>query len=217
MNNWFWRNFIKFGILIAAFKIPQPFEQLVSPALSILFLNQNQKQLRTSLSLVTMALVFFCTSCSNEKAENTGGLSATAQKNLDAFHAVDSAFQTGDISRIDDLVASDFVDHTDKGDMGRDSLKAMITAMKNSGTMKSEIKKEFADDEYVMGWMHWSGTSNVSMPGMPAGPYDITAIETVRFKDGKAVEHWFFIEPREIMKMMATMQTTNPTSTDKAK
>jgi predicted SnoaL-like aldol condensation-catalyzing enzyme len=31
----------------------------------------------------------------------------------------------------------------------------------------------------------------------------MTAIEVVRFKDGKAVEHWSFMEPREMMKMMA--------------
>jgi len=176
--------------------------------------------MRNFLSLATIVLLFFCASCSNEKA---GGLSAAAQKNLDAFHAVDSAFQTGDISRIDEVVASDFVDHTERGDLkGTDSLKAMIVAMKNSGTMKSETKKVFADDEYVLGWMHWSGTSNGSMAGMPAGPYDMTGIEVVRFKDGKAVEHWAFMEPREMMKMMANMPqqttpTTNPTSTDKAK
>ena len=175
--------------------------------------------MRNSLSFATIALVFLFASCSNEKA---GSLSAAAQKNLDAFHAVDSAFQTGDVSRIDDVVASDFIDHSDRGDLkGTDSLKAMVAAMKNSGTMKSEIKKVFADDEYVWAWMHWSGTSNGSMPGMPAGPYDMTGIEVVRFKDGKAVEHWAFMEPREMMKMMANMPqqttpTTNPTSTDKA-
>jgi predicted SnoaL-like aldol condensation-catalyzing enzyme len=114
-------------------------------------------------------------------------------------------------------VASDFVDHTPKGDYNRDSLKTMITMMKNSGTMKSEIKKELADDEYVMGWMHWTGTSNGSMPDMPAGPYDMNGIEVVRFKDGKAVEHWAFMDAREMMKMMSSMPASAPTSTDKAK
>jgi len=86
--------------------------------------------------------------------------------------------------------------------------------------MKSEIKKVFADDDYVMAWMRWTGTADGSMPGMPAGPYDMTAIEVVRFKDGKAVEHWAFMEPREMMKMMGggqQMPTPTPTSTDKAK
>lgn len=145
-------------------------------------------------------------------------MSDAARKNLDAFRAVDTAFQTGDLSRIDSVVASDFVDHTPKGDLGRDSLKAMITMMKNAGTMKSETKKVLADDEYVMAWMRWTGTSDGSLPDMPAGPYDMSGVEVVRFKDGKAVEHWAFMDARDLMKMMGGGQPAPaPTSTDKAK
>src|SRR5687767_12583659 len=119
------------------------------------------------LFILSAAASFFLSAC-NDMDSTSGGMSDAAKKNLEAFHAVDSAFLTGDISRIDSVVASDFVDHTPKGDIkGTDSLKAMITMMKNSGTMKSEIKKEFADDEYVMAWMRWTGTSNGSMPDMP--------------------------------------------------
>ena len=166
--------------------------------------------------ILSSALCFLLSAC-NEKDSGNGGMSDAARKNLDAFHAVDNAFQTGDISRIDSVVASDFVDHTPKGDHNRDSLKAMITMMKNAGTMKSEIKKEFSDDEYVMAWMRWTGTSNGSMPDMPAGPYDMNGIEVVRFKDSKAVEHWAFMDARDIMKMMSSMPASAPTSTDKAK
>jgi|RhiMethySRZTD1v2_1073278.scaffolds.fasta_scaffold2210093_2 predicted SnoaL-like aldol condensation-catalyzing enzyme len=168
--------------------------------------------------ILSSAACFLLPACT-EKDSGNGGMSDAAKKNLDAFHAVDTAFQTGDISRIDSVVASDFVDHTPKGDRNRDSLKAMITMMKNAGTMKSEIKKEFADDEYVMAWMHWTGTSDGSLPDMPAGPIDMNGIEVVRFKDGKAVEHWAFMDARAMMKMMgsAQMPTSAPTSTDKAK
>jgi predicted SnoaL-like aldol condensation-catalyzing enzyme len=65
-----------------------------------------------------------------------------------------------------------------------------------------EIIKELADDEYVFSWLRFTGTTSGIM-GMPAGPYNMTSIEVVRFKDGKAVEHWGFMEPREMMKMMA--------------
>ena len=168
-------------------------------------------------------ILFAAASCflfaCNTKDATTGGTSDAARKNLDAFHAVDNAFQSGDISRIDSVVASDFVDHTPKGDVvGTDSLKAMITMMKKAGTMKSETKKEFADDEYVMAWLHWTGTSDGSLPDMPAGPFDMNGIEVVRFKDGKAVEHWAFMDAREMMKMMGPqMPAPSPTPTDKAK
>jgi len=37
---------------------------------------------------------------------------------------------------------------------------------------------------------------------MPAGPYNMTGMQVVRCEDGKIVEHWEFMEPREMMKMM---------------
>ena len=152
------------------------------------------------LFVVSAGLVCCCISCNNEKTEAKE--SAAAQKNLEASHIVTKAFETGDISSIDSAVASDFVDHTDKGETNRDSLKAMITMMHSKGQdMKMEMIKELADDDYVMSWMKFSGTSDGSM-GMPKGPFNMEAIEVEKFKDGKAIEHWEFMTMAEMMKMM---------------
>jgi predicted SnoaL-like aldol condensation-catalyzing enzyme len=157
------------------------------------------------ISLFAVSLLFCCISCNNEKtAGETKEESSAAKKNLEASHIVTKAFDTGDPSMIDSVIASDFVDHTDRGDMGRDSLKAMIVAWKaDSKDSKTEVIKELADDEYVFSWLRFTGTSSGTMGGMSAGPYDMTSIEVVRFKDGKAVEHWGFMELREMMKFMA--------------
>ncbi|MEO7924625.1 MAG: ester cyclase [Chitinophagaceae bacterium] len=164
------------------------------------------------LFFVSAALVCCLVSCSDKK-EEAGGMSDKAKKNLEAMHTVAKAFETGDISGIDSAIASDFIDHTDKGDAGRDSLKAMITAMYSvQNDMKSEVIKEFADDEYVFSWMRYTGTSDGSM-GMPKGPYNMTAIEVAKFRDGKAIEHWSFMEPREMMKMMGGQE--HPTMDNK--
>ena len=82
--------------------------------------------------------------------------------------------------------------------------------------MKMEVIKEMADDDYVFSWMRYTGTSDGSM-GMPKGPYDMTAIEVVKFKDGLAIEHWGFMEPREMMKMMGTPQPSMEGKTDTTK
>jgi len=152
--------------------------------------------------LLAASAVLFCCfiSCNDEKAESKE--SSAAQKNLAASHIVSKAFETGDISAIDSAVASDFVDHTDKGETNRDSLKAMIITMHAKGQdMKMEVIKELADDDYVMSWMKFSGTSDGSM-GIPKGPFTWEAIEVEKFKDGKAVEHWEFMTMAEMMKMM---------------
>ena len=130
---------------------------------------------------------FFCLLISCNSKKEAGGMSDNAKKNLAASHTVSDAFMSGDPSKIDDAVAADFVDHTDRGDMGRDSLKAMISAMKKeAGNMKMTLMKEFADDDFVFSEMEFTGTSDGSM-GMPKGPYDLHAIQVVKFKDGKAI------------------------------
>lgn len=150
-------------------------------------------------------LLFCCTSCNNDN-KSSGGLSATAQKNLDAAHAVNKAIESGDVSKLADYIAADAVDHSDHGPVkGLDSIKAELAMIHTMGTdMKFETIKEFADDEYVFQWMHFTG--NNTSPAMgPIGKYDMNAIEVSKFKDGKTVEHWEFMQPADMMKMMASM------------
>ena len=88
--------------------------------------------MKKSLLAISSCLFLFCMSCNNKAGDDKmggGKMSDQAEKNIAASHVVSDAFQSGDISKIDSVVASDFVDHTERGDMGRDSLKAMITAI----------------------------------------------------------------------------------------
>ena len=151
----------------------------------------------------------FCLYSCNDGVKVAGDTkdNSMAEKNMQASRTVAKAFETGDVSGIDSVVATDFVDHTDRGDkIGRDSLKAMITMMHaNFKDMKMKTKKEFADDEYVFQWMEYSGTSDGAM-GMPPGPFNMHGIEVVRFKDGMAVEHWGYMDAQEMAKMMGQMQ-----------
>ena len=166
----------------------------------------------------TAMLVFIVISCNDKTAGTSTDLSPKAQKNLDASRAISKAFETGDVSGIDSVVASDFVDHTaDRGDVGRDSLKAMMVMVNREfPDSKMELLKEFADDDYVFSQMRFTGTSNGAM-GMPVGPYDMRAIQVTRFKDAKAVEHWEYMEMGDMMKMMAAMSPPNKPDTTKTK
>ena len=158
------------------------------------------------LFLMVGAIPFLLTGCNNAGTTTESKETKTmADQNLAAFRTVVEAFEKGDISKIDSVVAPDFIDHTDQGDKGRDSLKAMIQTMHTQmPDMKSEAVRELADDDYVFGLLRYTGTSDGKM-GMPAGPFDFKTLEVVKFKDGKAVEHWAYMEPREMMKMMPPM------------
>ncbi len=149
------------------------------------------------------AALLCCMGCNNNTENKTGGLSAAAQKNLDAAHAINKAIESGDVSKLGDYIAADGVDHGDRGDVkGVDSIKAELAAIHASGSnMKMENIKELADSEYVFQWMKMTGTNN-DPAMMPVGPYEMNAIQVTKFKDGKAVEHWSFMQPADMMKMM---------------
>ena len=165
--------------------------------------------MRAILFTVFIATLYL-TSC-NDTGTASGSKDDQAQKNLEAARKIAKAFETGDVSAIDSVVAEDFLDHTDRGDkVGRDSLKAMVNFVHNNfKDMKGETIKDMADGEYVFQLMRYTGTSDGTM-GMPAGPYDMRSMEVSRFKDGKAVEHWAFMEMSEMMKMMGMQQPSMP-------
>ena len=70
--------------------------------------------------------------------------------------------------------------------------------------MKMTLLKEVADDDYVFSEMEFTGTNN-GEPGMPKGPYDMHGVEVIKFKDGKAIEHWEYTRNDDVMKMMNMM------------
>jgi predicted SnoaL-like aldol condensation-catalyzing enzyme len=152
------------------------------------------------------AVVCICSSCtdtSSTSATTDKKENSSVQKNLAANDVITKAFETGDVKGIDSVVSDDFLDHTDHGDVkGRDSLKAMVSMVHGMmKDMKIEKVHDLADEDYVYSWMRYKGTSDGSM-GMPKGPYDMGAIEVSKYRDGKAVEHWSFMDMQSMMKMM---------------
>lgn len=174
-------------------------------ALSLI--NQNKNNMKKLLVIFSAACILLLGSCSNKK--EGGGMSETAKKNKDANDAILKMFESGDLSKIGDYIAIDAVDHAGpKGDIvGLDSIKAYFNQMGQMMTnMKNEIVKTLADDEYVMSWVKGTATAKVDLPewNMKAGQsHGGNSVEVSRFKDGKAVEHWSFVDPMEMMKMMA--------------
>ena len=148
--------------------------------------------------------VICCAACIS--CNSAGGASATAKMNSEANAAIDKMMMSGDFSKLGDYIADDAVDHSDKGDLkGLAAIKANLEELsKTSDNMKSVVKMDLANDEFTSTWYHWTGTWKVDGPGMKKGEtYSMEAIEVSKWKDGKAVEHWTFMDPAEMMKMMS--------------
>ena len=148
-------------------------------------------------------LAFLFTSCDTDKEHE---LSDKAQKNLKAQHGVINCFDTKDFSKLGDYISEDFIDHAgETGEIkGLANAKAeyekMVATINND---KSTTILELANDDYVMSWMHFTGTLTTDAMGMKAGDkYDMKSIELAKFKDGKAIEHWVFMDPKEVAQMM---------------
>lgn len=153
---------------------------------------------------------------------DAGGMSATAKKNKEVNTAIMKAYEAGDFSKMGDYIAADAVDHAgETGDVkGLDSIVATMKRYHDqTENMKTEVFREMADDEYVIVWSKVSGTAKTDGMGMKAGQsFTMTGVDIAKFKDGKAVEHWLYMDPKEMMQMMMPstnmMPTTNPSSTD---
>jgi len=150
--------------------------------------------------LSAFAVACFC--CSGQQS----GMSSTAKKNLETARAVATMFESGNWSNVGDDIAADAVDHAGmNGDVkGLDSIKASFAQMANMmSDMKNEIVKELADDEYVFQWLKESSTMKVDAMGMKAGSRNtFDAIEVSKFKNGKIIEHWSFLNWNDMSKMM---------------
>jgi len=147
---------------------------------------------------------------------DAGGMSATAKKNKEVNETITKAYEAGDFSKMGDYIAVDAVDHAGQtGDVkGLDSIVAdMKMYHAQMPDMKSETIRVMADDEYVMTWSKVSGTAKTDGMGMKAGQKVVmTSIDVARFKDGKAVEHWIFMDPKEMAAMMMPSMNTMPLS-----
>jgi predicted SnoaL-like aldol condensation-catalyzing enzyme len=165
---------------------------------------------------ISAMLICICFSCNTSPTTGSGmEANSQVQKNLAADSTIGHAFLTGDASMIDSVVAPDFVDHSERGDRNRDSLKLFIKMVHDSfPDMKQELVNQAANDDYVYTWMKFSGNSTGAM-GMPKGPYEMRMIEVTKYRDGKATEHWEFTDMRDVAKMMQSMSKMDATKMSK--
>lgn len=160
--------------------------------------------MRNLLLLPVIAVASIFISCNS-----SGGESATTKKNKEVNDAIMKAYEAGDFSKMGDYIAADAVDHGgEKGDVkGLDSIVAdMKRYHAQMPDMKSTTTKTLADDEYVFTWAKVSGT-------MGGKSITMSSVDVSKFKDGKAVEHWVYMDPNDMMKMM--QQQTADTSSMK--
>lgn len=152
------------------------------------------------LFAVSAFICCYLIACNNN---NTGN-----DKNLSASRDIFKGIETGDTTKLSSI-ASDAVDHA--GPLGEvtngDSIKGMLAQIHNHiKDLKIEILNDASSGDYVYTWNKWSGTALDSSMGFTANqPFITSGVDIVKFRDGKAVEHWGFLDQKEVNAMRARM------------
>jgi SnoaL-like polyketide cyclase len=153
--------------------------------------------------LATFLISTLLISCSSQQA----GPSEKTKMNIASMNGIDDAIQRKDFSKLGDFIAQNCVDHAgEHGDVvGLDSVKASLAGWVATVDQKMTVIKQLADDEYVMSWNQNTGKYLTEGQGHKVGDtFNLTGIDVVKFKDGKAVEHWLMMPPEDVVKMMSS-------------
>jgi predicted ester cyclase len=146
-------------------------------------------------------LFLFIIACNNNS--NSGD-----DKNLSASRDIFKGIESGDTTKLSSI-APDAVDHAGpNGEVTNgDSIKGMLAQIHNHiKDLKIDIVNDAASGDYVYTWTKWTGTAlDSSMGFAPNQTFTTSGVDIVKFKDGKAVEHWGFVDQKDVMAMRAQM------------
>jgi len=96
---------------------------------------------------------------------------------------MDEVVNNGDLDVLSELLADNFVHHSERGDIGEDSVAGWLKAM--GGRVPHTIKRVIGSGDLVLTHSH------VTHPDMTTATFDI-----FRFDDaGKIAEHWSASQP----------------------
>lgn len=156
--------------------------------------------MKKALLLLMMGLTFVACSEKDPMAE-------TEAKNLAAFKSFDEAMQKNDMASLDKYVDAGYVAHQMMPGQkpGLEGLKESFAMMKASfPDTKWTYTNTWAEGDYVIGHFQMSGTMTGPMGPMPASnkKYDVSGVDVIKYKDGKAIEHWMYMEDRKMMEQM---------------
>lgn len=152
-------------------------------------------------------LLLMIVSC-NDAAKNNSAANSDAEKNKEHILSVYRGIESGDLSKMDEFVADDIVDHGGMADVkSRDSVKKMLSDIHNHfSNLKMELLAEgtASSGDYHFTMVRMTGTTKDAFMGMPANTsVDRTSVDVVKFVNGKATEHWKYANPREMMQEMS--------------
>ena len=136
----------------------------------------------------------------------------SAENNIEAYRRLAAAFGNGDLTVVDELVAPEMVEHQ-IGSLGNgpEALKQMITHLRSSmPDLEITIDDLVAVGDKVWARGKFCGTFSGELLGrvFHDEPIVLDAVDIVRFRDGKAVEHWGVIDRLQQLEQLGIVPQT---------
>ena len=121
----------------------------------------------------------------------------------------------GDLSVAEELVAPDFMNHEAPPgrDRGPESMRGLATMLRSAfPDLHFEIEELIAEGDIVAGRLTMSGTHEGPLMGTPPTGRSVRQdhMHFVRFRDGKAIEHWGVRDDLGMMKQLGLMPEPQP-------
>ena len=164
-----------------------------------------------------MAVIISCNDTAN--VASTNDEKTVENKNHENMQAVYRAIETGDVSKLDSIIAEDVVDHNANPDgsdiKGRDSIKKMLGAIHTyfEDGFKMDLLSDATSDDgnYHYAMVRMKGKAKANPWGMPVGEdIDDTNVDVVKLRDGRATDHWGFMSMGDFNEMMKNMKGGMP-------
>ena len=161
-------------------------------------------------------------SCSNQNNQKTDDVTAQNKATMTKIYEV---FNSGNTADIENIVDANVIEHEKDPNIketGIEGLKKTIEMYRASfPDLKMNVLSMTAEGDVVTTHFNMSGTNTGSMGEMPATnkTINIDGVDIIKFKDGKAIEHWGYSEQMKMMEQLGLMQEPagmpmDPTSPD---
>jgi predicted ester cyclase len=123
--------------------------------------------------------------------------------------------EPGNLSVADELIAPDFINHAASpgSNRGPESMRGSVAWARNAfPDLHFEIEELVAEGDIVAGRLTVSGTHEGSLMGEPPTGRSVrdNHMHFVRFRDGKAVEHWGVREDLGMMRQLGLVVVPGP-------
>ena len=135
--------------------------------------------------------------------------------NIESYRKVIDMMNTGKMDDMGKYIDDKMVDHQMMPGQkpGLAGLKEMMMGMHTAiPDMKFTINQITADSNTIWALSTMTGTNTGSMMGMPptGKAINVQAVDIIRLSNGKAVEHWGFMEEKKMMEQMGMMPHEGP-------